>query len=98
MHLAFMAHRPGVSIRIIPNSIGPHAGLTGSFMLMGYARDDQLPVVCVEYAGASLFIDEPEILEAHVAVINQLDRSALDEGQSRSWLMNLASEYDQPSA
>ena len=90
MHLAFMANRPGVSIRIIPNSVGPHAGLSASFVLMDYARDDQLPVVCVDYTGASLFMDEPEILEAHWAVLNQLDRTALDEGQSRAWLMKLA--------
>jgi transcriptional regulator with XRE-family HTH domain len=96
MRLAFTSNNPGISIRIIPTSIGPHAGLAGTFMRMGYAEGDQLPIIYVENEGTSLFMDEPNILDAHSAVLKRLDRTALDEEQSRSWLMKIASEYDRP--
>jgi transcriptional regulator with XRE-family HTH domain len=95
MHLAFMANKYGVSIRILPAVLGPNAGFRGAFMMMDYG-DEELPVVHVEHEGASLFVDEPAVVEAHAALLNRLDRIALDEGQSRLWLVSLASQYDQP--
>jgi hypothetical protein len=94
MHLAFMASAPGVSIRVIPAAHGPHPG-GGAFSLMD-TDDQQLPVVYAEITGASLFLDESAIVKEHLAVLAELDRIALDGGQSRSWLVKLASEYDRP--
>lgn len=95
MHLAFMANTYGVSIRIIPTDLGPNASFKGPFMRMDYG-DEDLPVVYVEHQGVSMFMDEAAVVEGHAVVLKSLDRIALDEGQSRLWLVNLASEYDQP--
>jgi transcriptional regulator with XRE-family HTH domain len=96
MHLALMANSHGVAIRIIPAWLGVPPGLVGSFMRLDYAADDHLPIVYIEHAGTSLFIDEEQVLETHAELLNRLDRLALDRGQSRLWLVNLASEYDRP--
>ncbi|MFD9734067.1 helix-turn-helix domain-containing protein [Umezawaea sp. NPDC059074] len=97
MHLAFMANSHGVSIRVIPTSRGPFTGIgTGAFALLDSIDALQLPVVYTEMPGASLFLDETAVVEAHRVVLKELDRAALDGGQSRSWLVKLASEYDRP--
>jgi len=97
MHLAFMANAHRVSIRIIPAAHGSFAGLSGgAFALMSDVDEQRLPVVCAEITGASLFLDESAIVEEHHTVLNELDRIALDRGQSRSWLVKLAGEYDRP--
>jgi Domain of unknown function (DUF5753)/Helix-turn-helix domain len=95
MHLAFMANSHGVSIRIIPACHGPYAGVA-AFSLMECADGLQLPVVFAEITGASLFLDDSAIVKEHRTLLAELDRIALDEGQSRSWLVKLAGEYDQP--
>jgi hypothetical protein len=97
MHLAFMANASRLAIRVIPVERSPLSGLRTPFSLMSFS-DDQLPVVSVELVGASLFLDDRSLIQAHLAVLANLDRIALDRGQSRSWLMRLASEYDRPSA
>jgi hypothetical protein len=97
MHLVFMADSHGVSIRAIPTSRGSFSGVgTGPFALLESADELQLPVVYTEMPGATLFMDESAVVEAHRAVLKELDRVALDGGQSRSWLVKLASEYDRP--
>ena len=63
---------------------------------MDHLDDQRLPVVYSEMVGASMFMDDHSAVDAHLAVLAELDRVALDRGQSRSWLMKLASEYDRP--
>lgn len=99
MHLAFMANAHRVSIRVIPAAHGSFSGLSGgAFVLMSDADEQCLPVVCAEISGASLFLDDRATIEEHLVVLKELDRIALDAGQSRSWLMKLASEYDRPNS
>jgi len=94
MYLAFMANTYGVTIRIIPASLGPYAGMEGSFMRMDYAGEEHLPVVYLEHSATSLFMDDQAVLEEHAEILERLDRTALDQQQSRLWLLHLASEYD----
>jgi hypothetical protein len=96
VHLAFMASAHGVAIRIVPASIGPHAGMDGAFTLMENEDDEHSPVVRVMVRGLSLIMDAEYIVQAHRSVLDELDRTALDEEESRWWLVKLASEYDRP--
>lgn len=63
-------------------------------MLMGY--DAHGPVVYLESLANSLFLEKPRDIVAHQKVLGRLDRAALDAGQSREWLAQLASDLDQP--
>ena len=59
---------------------------------MKYVEND--PVVYVEQEAVSLFLDRRIHIEHHRKVLARLDQVALDEGESRQVLADLASEFD----
>jgi hypothetical protein len=94
-HLLRMTVRPYVDIRIIPGSVGIHAGFAGPFVVMEFAEIK--PVVHIENATSSLFVEQPESTRAYRAILNALAEVALDREQSREWISRLASELGDPS-
>jgi transcriptional regulator with XRE-family HTH domain len=93
-HLVFLTGRPQHEIRVVPAASGPHGVWGSSFVLMGYQAHG--PVAFVECLTTSLFLEKPRDIEAYTRVLKRLDRDALDAGQSRDWLAQLASDFDQP--
>jgi transcriptional regulator with XRE-family HTH domain len=94
-HLLRMSVRSNVEIRVIPQSIGLHAGSAGAFKLMEFAEIQ--PVIHVELETSSLFAERPETTRAYRAVVAELARIGLDREQSREWISHLASELGDPS-
>jgi hypothetical protein len=60
-HLAEATRRASVTIQVVPFSAGPHPGLEGPFMLMGFPSDP--PLVYLENRVMSIFLEE----ESHTA-------------------------------
>lgn len=94
LRMALISGRTRSSIRVVLASAGPIGALGGSFCLMEYA--DHRPVAYVETHTSSLFLEEPREVQTYRAILGQLARIALDEGQSREFLARLASDYDPP--
>jgi hypothetical protein len=94
LHLVFAADLPTISIRVIPASAGPHAGLAGPFMMLEQQRHNT--VVCVEFEATSIFIGGEDRIKRYRDIWSRLADIALDEGESRSWLARRASAYDRP--
>ncbi len=94
LHLVFASARPHIRIRIVPAQAGPHAGLGGAFTLMRYSKAK--PVISLEHHVTSLFLDSAECVAQYREVLTRLASAALNEGQSRAWLAQLASEFDRP--
>ncbi|MCP2245014.1 Helix-turn-helix domain-containing protein [Lentzea aerocolonigenes] len=87
-HLAQVSMRPYVVVRVVPTSIGAHAGHSGPFSLLRFHKIE--PVVFVESENASLIIESPLPLKSYDAVVESLARTALDEEQSRSLIKDIA--------
>lgn len=87
-HLLRLSVRPYLSVRVVPTSIGAHAGLAGSFTLMKFAGIP--PVVYLETENASLFIEDKDPIEGYTKVLASLGRAALDEEQSRELIASIA--------
>lgn len=94
LHLAFIANRPHIDIRIIPFASGGLVATTNHMSLMDFAEHG--PVLYLEAQGAGLFVENAEDTERARSLLRQLADDALDEGQSREMLARLASEYDRP--
>jgi len=94
LHLAFVAGRPHVTLRIVPFERGGLAALTGQITLMDFA--DHGPVVYTESTVAGLFVERPDRIERCRDMLQRLGGVALTEAHSRELLVQLASEYDQP--
>ena len=58
--------------------------------------DEHKPLAYVESLTASLFLEDPADVTVYRGQLVKLAGLALDGGQSRAWLADLASEYDQP--
>lgn len=96
LHLLFMTSQPFCQVRVIPASIGGHAGLSGPFRLMQFTEHQ--PVVCVETQNRSLFMETPTDIATYWLILGRLAEVALHAEESRSVLASLASEYDRPGA
>jgi len=89
-HLLRMSVRSYVTLRVIPASLGAHAGLAGPFTLMEFA--DFRPVVYLDSETSSLFLEKPEEITAYRRILGALAGTALGEGQSRELIATLATE------
>jgi transcriptional regulator with XRE-family HTH domain len=92
LQLVFLTSRPQHQIRVVPAGAEPHN--VGSFMLMGYETHG--PMVYVEALTTSLYLEKPDHIAAHKEILDRLDQTALDTGESRELLARLASNFDRP--
>lgn len=86
-HLLRMSVRPYLSVRIVPTEIGGHAGAAGSFTHLKFEKYES--VVFVESHAAGLFLEDAASLAIYRSVLTSLDRTALDEEQSRAVITSI---------
>jgi hypothetical protein len=86
-HLLKMAARSYVEIRIVPFSVGAHAGLAGSFDMLTF--DKYEPVVFLDSENSSLIIEAPYAVKSYERVVEALDEIALDAEQSKELIKRL---------
>jgi hypothetical protein len=89
-HLLRMSVRSYVTLRVLPTSLGAHAGLSGPFTLMEFS--DFRPVVYLDSETSSLFLEKPEEAAAYRRILGVLAGTVLDEGQSRELIATVATE------
>lgn len=87
-HLLRMAVRPYIDLRVIPNSIGAHAGMDGPFTLMEFV--EIRPVVYLENATTTVFLEEPVEIATYQRIVTALAETALSREQSKELIGNLA--------
>jgi hypothetical protein len=92
LHLVLSSNLRHCSIRVVPDSAATLLMLNNPFRIMEFA--DHPAVVYTDTYAAGLFIDDRMAVEAYYSLSAQLQQSALNEGQSRQWLAQLANEYD----
>ncbi|MEV6716102.1 helix-turn-helix transcriptional regulator [Lentzea sp. NPDC051208] len=81
-HLLRMSVRKYISLRVIPRSVGMHAGTSGDFRVMKFPKFP--PVVYVESVKCCLFFDDKETVETYENILKDLAAIAMDEEQSRA--------------
>ncbi|MDX3661019.1 helix-turn-helix transcriptional regulator [Streptomyces sp. ID05-26A] len=86
-HLAGLAARPSVVIRVVPLDAGAHAGMAGSFDLMTFDRYED--VVFLEAENSSLIIEAPPAVKSYARVVEGLELVALDAEQSKELIKKL---------
>jgi transcriptional regulator with XRE-family HTH domain len=94
LHLVFLTAQPHVTLRVVPLSAGAHAGMNGPFKLLEHI--ERSPVVYLENETSSLFLEDAKDIVAYRLILAKLADIALDEGQSRTFVADLANEYDRP--
>jgi transcriptional regulator with XRE-family HTH domain len=92
LQLVFLGSWQHCTVRIVPAASGGRGLAHTSFRLMSYSEHE--PVVYVEQDAASLFLDGEVHVDRYRKVLKRLDSVALDEGESRRLLADLASEFE----
>jgi transcriptional regulator with XRE-family HTH domain len=82
-----MSVRSYISVRVVPLSIGVHAGLAGSFTKLAYEKYE--PVVYLESHNSHLFLEDKGSIAVYDEVLKALAVQALDEEQSRELITGL---------
>lgn len=89
-YLVEMSARPPITIQVLPNSVGAHPGMTGgSFVLLDFAVTQDPPLVYIEQATSSVFVDQPEEVQAYTLIFTRIASSALTPEDSVSFMMAL---------
>ncbi|RDI18885.1 helix-turn-helix domain-containing protein [Lentzea flaviverrucosa] len=81
IHLLGMAQRSYITLRIVPASIGAHAGVSGSFIRLGYEKFE--PVVFLEGENSGLILEDTASLAVYASVVERLDDQALNPEESK---------------
>jgi transcriptional regulator with XRE-family HTH domain len=89
-HLLRMAHRPYLSLRVVPAARGGHAGIAGAFKLMEFAEFK--PVAYLDSETACIFLERNEEIAAYRQILTALAETALTERESTQLIAALATE------
>lgn len=91
-YLKAQTRRPNVTIQIVPFGHGAHPGMSGSFVLLGFAEETD-PVVCyVESRAGDLFPEDELLLAGLSATWDRLVDTALTPEESAGMLADLLKE------
>jgi hypothetical protein len=88
-HLAEIAASPGVTIQVLPFEAGPHHALGAGFHIFEFTGGEP-GVVELELLDRVAFVMEADEVARYTEVFDQVWRQALDAGQSRALLSDLA--------
>lgn len=95
LHLVLIAGVPHVTFRIVPTAAGVGAIPGGPFRLFEF--DQHHPLVFLDGITAGLFLEDEGYVQEYRLATSDLDRLALDAGESRAFAAELADAYDRGS-
>ncbi|WP_431887984.1 helix-turn-helix domain-containing protein [Nocardiopsis alba] len=81
-YLLEMGNRPNVGIQVLPMSRGPHAAMTGQFVIMEFPPPD-LPVVYLEVMSEELYLEKPQEVTRYQHFYDYVQAEALSVSDSR---------------
>lgn len=91
-HLIKISALPNVTSQVLPFSFGAHAGMDGSFAILGYEEEADPDMVFAENAAGGLFLEKDEELQRYQQIFNQLRASALPPDESVAFFTARAKE------
>jgi transcriptional regulator with XRE-family HTH domain len=87
-HLGDMAEHPSITVRVVPHSVGVHAGLRGSFSIMDFAEEPS--IAFIENHSTGLFLEEDADLASYRLALSNILNEALPTDASVKLVQQLA--------
>ncbi len=81
-YLVEVGHRPNVGIQVLPVAHGPHAAMTGHFVIMEFPMPDP-PLVYLEAVSEELYLESDEQVRQYKRRFDFVQASALSVEESR---------------
>ncbi|MFD9966508.1 Scr1 family TA system antitoxin-like transcriptional regulator [Amycolatopsis sp. NPDC058986] len=92
-YLMLSTSLPHCVIRVVPEASPAGRARRLPFRIMEFP-EPRPAMAYAETDTANLFIEDRPAVETYYCLVTQLEQSALNEGQSRDWLVRLADEYE----
>jgi transcriptional regulator with XRE-family HTH domain len=86
------ADLPNVTLQVLPFEAGGHAGMDGTFAILGFPEDGDPDVVYAENATGGLFLEKSEELRRYTFIFDHIRAAALGPEESLALLAQLADE------
>ncbi|MEV5831568.1 helix-turn-helix transcriptional regulator [Spirillospora sp. NPDC052242] len=83
---------PNITLQVLPFSKGAHVGLDGPFSLLGFPEPTDPDVVYVESQAGNAYLEQPHQVRRMTTKFNLLVASALDPGETVSFLRKIEGE------
>lgn len=85
---------PNVTLQVLSDAAGEHAGLEGSFMILGFGGSDP-DAVYLDAATGGLYIEKPEDIARYAWVFDHVRAAALSPRDTVRFLQNAMAELRQ---
>ncbi|MFB7763957.1 helix-turn-helix domain-containing protein [Streptomyces xiamenensis] len=89
-----IANPPQLSIQVIPNAAGAHAGMDGPFLRFVYPAPAHMDIVLLEQKESRVFIEEEAGLEPYRIAEEHLRTQALSSADSMKLISAIAADFD----
>ncbi|HEY0700154.1 MAG TPA: helix-turn-helix transcriptional regulator [Micromonospora sp.] len=86
------ADLPNVTLQILPFEAGAHAGMDGSFTILGFPEEDDPDVVYAENAMGGCYLEKSEELQKYIFIFDQIRAAAIRPEESVALVAKLAKE------
>ncbi|WP_017624782.1 helix-turn-helix domain-containing protein [Nocardiopsis chromatogenes] len=97
LHHLLDVQRPNLGVQVLPDSAGPHAALTGSFVMMDFPEPDP-SVVYIDTGSDELYLEKPVHLERYEVLWRHIQASALSIDASRDLITRRLEALKQESS
>lgn len=86
------AHRPNVTVRVLPSSVGARAGVEGSFVILGYASENDPDIGYSEGIYGNIYLEGAEHVARCRLAFERICDAALDQDESARFITDVAGE------
>lgn len=93
LHLARMAKRPNISIRVLPFDTQTIGAAWAGFTIMRFDHDTASDVVYLEDYTDATYLDSPDEVSVYLDLWHRLQDAALNQVESRSLILRQADSY-----
>ncbi|GHD15896.1 transcriptional regulator [Nocardiopsis kunsanensis] len=88
-HLGHLAVRHNIDVQVLPYQAGEHLGMEGAFTVLDFPESKDTPIVHVETATTSLFLERSEEIEEYNVAFGNLQGVALSTSQSADFISDM---------
>jgi hypothetical protein len=81
---------PPVTVQILPDQAGEHAGLEGSFTILGFPPPTGPDVVYLDAASGGIYVEKPADITLYATVFDHIRAAALSPKDSLTLMMRIA--------
>jgi transcriptional regulator with XRE-family HTH domain len=92
LHLIELCELPNVTLQVLPFARGAHAGLDGSFVIIGFPDPTDADVVSVESPAGNIYLEKAEDLRRYTTRFDHLRAAALPTDESIRSIQDVAKE------